>query len=84
MLNEALILLLKVCGRLASFFLLLLDLGLGEERFGGRELSEQDCLSNLCSSLDETSIAEWSLNPIEDLRGGMAWHIEEGRCGGTS
>jgi hypothetical protein len=50
-------LLLDVCGRLASFFLLLLDLELGEERFGEREPSE-DRLFNLCSSFDKTSIVE--------------------------
>jgi hypothetical protein len=56
--NGALRLLLEVCSRFTSFFLLLLDLGLGaEERFGERELSE-DSLSNMCSNLDKASIVE--------------------------
>jgi hypothetical protein len=57
LLNEALRLLLKVCGRLTSFSPLLLDFGLDEERSDERELLE-DRLSNLCSSLDKTSIVE--------------------------
>jgi hypothetical protein len=83
LLNETLRLLLEVCGKLTSFFLLLLDLGLDEERFGERELSE-DRLSNLCSSLDKTSIVEWPSHPVEDPRGGMPWRIEEDRRGGMT
>jgi hypothetical protein len=58
LLNEAFrLLLLEGCGRLAGLFLLLLDLELGEDWFGERELSEYR-LSDLCSSLDKTSIVE--------------------------
>jgi hypothetical protein len=61
-----------------------LDLGLGEEGFGERELSE-DRLSNLCSILDKTSIVELPfLNPIKDPCGGMTWRIEEARRGGVT
>jgi hypothetical protein len=71
LLNEALRLLLEVCGRLTILFLLvLLDLGLGEERFGERELAE-DRLSNLCcSSLDKTSIVD-VLQQLEKLKRGF-------------
>jgi hypothetical protein len=56
LLNEALRLLLEVCGRLTSSFVLLLDLGLGEESFVEKELSED--LTNRCSSLEKRTIVK--------------------------
>ena len=56
LLNEALRLLLEVCGRLTSSFVLVLDLGLGEESFVERELSED--LTNRCSSLEKRTIVK--------------------------